>query len=94
MQVKGIRRRQRAAFERDAAGVSDLGAAEVEHLELRQPSRSGGAALSRASCTAAFAVALAGMSYMAIPQSAGSAPLSSAAATAAQPASVIWVQQR
>ena len=38
-----LERRQRAAVDRSgeggAAGVGDLGAAEVEHLELRQPSR-------------------------------------------------------
>ena len=43
MQVELLERRQRAAVERSgeggAAGVGDLGAAEVEPLELRQPSR-------------------------------------------------------
>ena len=42
-QVKLLERRQRAAVERSgeggAAGVGDLGAAEVEPLELRQSSR-------------------------------------------------------
>ena len=47
--------------------------------------------LASASCTAAFAAALAGMAWKQMLSSAGSAPLSSAAARAAQPASVIWV---
>eukprot|EP00964_Phaeocystis_antarctica_P117288 scaffold81118_cov62-Phaeocystis_antarctica.AAC.2 len=44
--------------------------------------------------TAAFAAALAGMLYRSRFSSAGSAPLLSAAARAAQPASVIWVLLR
>ena len=43
IQVELLERRQRAAVDRSgeggAAGVGDLGAVEVEHLELRQPSR-------------------------------------------------------
>eukprot|EP00964_Phaeocystis_antarctica_P066922 scaffold40494_cov60-Phaeocystis_antarctica.AAC.1 len=50
--------------------------------------------LARASPTAAFAAALAGMPSSKRRGSAGSAPLSSAAARAAQPASVIWVPPR
>ena len=42
VQIERLERRQRAAVERSdeggAAGVGDLGAAEVEPLELRQPS--------------------------------------------------------
>eukprot|EP00964_Phaeocystis_antarctica_P106698 scaffold71515_cov63-Phaeocystis_antarctica.AAC.3 len=42
-QVESLERRQRAAVERSgeggAAGVGDVGVAEVERLELRQPSR-------------------------------------------------------
>eukprot|EP00964_Phaeocystis_antarctica_P111957 scaffold76200_cov63-Phaeocystis_antarctica.AAC.8 len=43
VQIERLERRQRAAIERSgkggAAGVVDVGVAEVEHLELRQPSR-------------------------------------------------------
>ena len=42
-------------------------------------------------CRAAFAAALAGMACRKRYSNAGSAPLSSAAARVAQPASVIWV---
>jgi hypothetical protein len=50
--------------------------------------------LARASYTAAFAAALAGTSYRWRRSSAGSAPLSSAAARVAQPASLISVPLR
>ena len=44
--------------------------------------------------TAAFAASLAGMSFRLRKLSAGSAPLSSAEARVAQPASAIWVETR
>eukprot|EP00964_Phaeocystis_antarctica_P130729 scaffold94602_cov63-Phaeocystis_antarctica.AAC.3 len=58
--------------------------------------RRAGLDVASASCTAAFAAALAGIPKRESPYSsrAGSAPLSSAAARAAQPASVIWAFRR